>query len=162
MLGIFIKTTGYHQPVPRNYICMPEFPTMVGQFIFCCMGSILIFFIPAVFVCFRNKFVGVIFKIIHLCCLETYFIYADLPGQSFNIFYLVFIWFYYQELEENKRRFAVQFFFPSYNIPCTFKYFFQVAANAVLLVTSWVVPSIEMISRSKPLSIVLRAASSVK
>ena len=46
----------------------------------------------------------------------------------------MFIRLYHQELEKDKRRFTLHFFFPFYNIAGALQHFFQFAAYPVLLV----------------------------
>src|SRR3954465_7382885 len=93
-----------------------------------------IFFITAVLRKCGDQLVGVICVIVYLSGLETYLVHTDLFSKTPYIIYLVLVGFYHQELEKNKRRFAIQLFFPFNDVACTLQHFVQLATYTVLLV----------------------------
>jgi len=112
---------------------MPEPPALIGQFSLELM-AVLRFAVTAVFINGGDQLVGVVFKIIYLGRFEPHIVHTHFFGQLLYIFYLVFVWFYHQELEHDKRFFTFQFFFPFHNIPRAFNDLIQLPSYAVLLV----------------------------
>src|SRR5688572_4189196 len=107
---------------------------MILKRIFYLVCSRIIFFIPAEFLRSGDQLIRIVFEIIDLGGFKSYFIYSNLGCQPGNVVNLVFIGFNYQELEEYKRGFAFELFFPFYNIPCALKHFIQLSTYTVLLV----------------------------
>src|ERR1700745_66727 len=78
--------------------------------------------------------IGIVLKIIYLGGFEPNIIHTHFFRQSLYIFHLVFIWLYYKELKNDKWRFTFQFFFPSHDISCPFKYLIKSAPDTILLI----------------------------
>src|SRR6476620_1654128 len=95
---------------------------------------VIYFFIPTVFFIGWNQLVGIIFIIVNLGCLKPNIIHPNFFCQLLYFFYLMFVWFHYQELKNNKWRPAIRLLFTSHNVLRTFQNFIQISANSVLLI----------------------------
>ena len=62
MRGILIKATGNNQTVPGNYTGMPEFPTMIQQFIFYLVGAICALLVSGVFINGGNEGIAMFYN----------------------------------------------------------------------------------------------------
>src|SRR5688572_25832701 len=113
---------------------MPGPPAMIVEGVLECMRSVGVCTVTAVFLFSGYQAMGIVFIVIYLCGLEPHIIHAYFVGKELYVIHLVLIGFYHQELEDQERGFALQFFLPFYHVTCALQHFIQLAANAVLLV----------------------------
>src|SRR5438045_109522 len=107
---------------------------MVGKTAFVFMSAIWKSFVPAVFVNRWDEPVGIVFIVIDLRRFKPNIIHSYILRQDLDVFNLVFIWPYDQELKNYEGRLAFHLFFPSHNIFRSLQHLIQSAANTVLLV----------------------------
>src|ERR1700733_3097743 len=107
---------------------------MVVQFVFHFHDTFIVFAVAAVLGINRDELVGVVHVVVYLRRFKPDGIHADFGAEFFDVFHLVLVGFYDKELENDKGRFAVQFFFPLHDVFGTGDYLIELSAHAVLLV----------------------------
>lgn len=133
MPGVFIEAAGGDESVPGDDWILPKSPAVVGQFAFE-SGAGGVFFIPAVFSDGGDQVVRVILVIVYLCGFQPDVINADRSTQCLYVLDLMFIGSDDEELENDKRGFAVQFLFPLNDVSGTLDHFLQLSAHPILLI----------------------------
>ena len=107
---------------------------MVGQLAFEGVRPVCVLFVAAVPLVLRDKVVGVIFIVIDLGRFEADLIHAYFAGKATNVFQLVFVGFYDEELEKDKGFFTLQLFFSFDDVAGAFQHFFQLTPYPVLFI----------------------------
>lgn len=131
--NVFVETTWSYQPIPGDDAAVPEFPTMVLQFVLLAIGTVCLFIVAGVLLVGRHQGVPVLI-IVELSGFKFHLIDSNFVGEADDILHLVLVGFYDQELKNKVGRGAVQFFFPLHQIAGALEYGFQFTCFSVLFI----------------------------